>query len=122
MHRRASAIAWDMQFRYSVRSLAVAGYSLNVACIAPNPSMPGMVVVLQWLRARLIAPGTALHKLDFSLKNLLFNCEGLLCSNPFMNILEGCYFLLSIEAALCTIRAAQGQRSLDRLHKTKKQV
>ena len=37
-----------------------------------------------------------------------------------MNILEGCFFLLSIEAALCTIRAAHSQRSLDMLHKTER--
>ena len=39
-----------------------------------------------------------------------------------MNILEGCIFLLNIEAALCTVRAAQSQRSLDMLHKTERKV
>ena len=62
------AIAWDVQFRCSVRSLAVVGYSPNVAGITPRPSMPDMVVVLQWLRAKLIASGTAMRKLDFELK------------------------------------------------------
>ena len=38
------AIAWDVQFRCSVRLLAVARYSPNVASITPRPSMPGMVV------------------------------------------------------------------------------
>ena len=65
------AIAWDVQFRCSVRLLAVARYSPNVASITPRPSMPGMVVFLQWLRAKLTAPGKALRKLDFELKQPL---------------------------------------------------
>ena len=39
-----------------------------------------------------------------------------------MTILEGCYFLLSIEAALCTIRAARSQRSFGMLHKTERKL
>lgn len=111
---RGHAIAWDVQLRWCALWLSF-WYSPNVAGTTPGPSMPGMVVVLQWLRAKLIASGTAVRKLDFELKQ-----PPLQPRNPFMNILEGCDFLLSIEADLCTIRAAHSQRSFDMLHKTER--
>ena len=49
------AIAWQNSF-CSVRSLALVGYSPDVAGITPRPCMPGVVVVLQLLGAKLIAP------------------------------------------------------------------
>ena len=65
---RDGAIAWNVQYCRAVRSLAVVGYSPTVAGMSPRPWMSDMSDVLHWLRAKLVAPGRVLHKLDFDLQ------------------------------------------------------